>query len=448
MLKRKIETKIKDWLANSNKALMVEGAKGVGKSFTIRETLKESGLDYFEINLVKDKDSLNLLKHFHNNPSEFFDYITLIANKTLKEGSVIFLDEVQEYKEIVTAIKFLVENGKYKFILSGSLLGVEIFDLKSAPVGYLDTIKMYPLDFEEFVINNNVPKELMDRLESCYKTLTPVTSSLHEKMMTLFRIYLIIGGMPDAVNQYLQYKDFNKVDNVHKNIIEQYKKDFTKYDSKDKLYLNHIYSQIPSQIADNNKRFNLSCLTQNARLSKYQNGLNWLIDAGVAISVFNLTETRLPLQIKKKETLFKFFMSDVGLLTSCYGNSTKLGILQDSVNLNAGAIYENVVAQELIAHGYETFYYNSHKFGELDFVIEHEGSILPIEVKSGKDYKRHNALNNVLNNETFGIKKAYVFSIGNIEKEDKIIYLPIYMIMYLKEDNNIILPTINFDEEL
>ena len=450
MLKRMIQAEIKEWIKNGKNALLVEGARQVGKTYLIRATLEEYHPNFIEINLIENEEFKNILSELSNNLSSFTNYISLISNKPLIKGeTIIFIDEVQEFKEIVTAIKFLVDKGDYRFILSGSLLGVELVNLKSAPVGYLDTITMYPLSFHEFIDNLDFPESLIAELKTSYTNMTPVNEAIHNELLKAFNNYLIVGGMPSAVASYIENNDFNKIAAIHKNIIELYKKDFTKYEEKNKkLSIMKIYELIPDELSDSNKRFKFSSLTDGGRYDKYENSFNWLIDAGVALPIHNLSEPKLPLRINKSSSLFKFFMSDVGLLTSCYGNSTKLQLLANKPSLNAGAIYENVVAQELIAHGFTPYYFSNHKQGELDFVIEYNGSVLPIEVKSGKDYTRHSALNNCLNNVSYGIKDAVVFSRANVSQADNTKYLPIYMIMFLKEDIKIELPRINFKELL
>lgn len=435
MLQRKIEKNIIDWLEKSDKALLIEGARQVGKTFIIRKTLSDQKINFFEFNLISNPEIIELFKNYGKDIDQFIHYLSFISGKRIEKGSVIFFDEVQECKEMVTYIKFFQERKNYKFILSGSLLGVELTNLKSAPVGYLEILKMYPLDFEEFSLNQGVPSSILEELENCFRNKKPVDKSVNEKMFQVFRNYLIVGGMPDAVNVYVESQDFEEVEKIHKNLIELYKKDFSKYDESEKLKLMKIYDLIPSELNSQNKRFVFSNLENNGRFNKYENSFNWLIDSGVALATFNTKEPRLPLKLNMDNSSFKFFMSDVGLLTSCYGKSTKIAILVNDNSVNAGAIYENFVAQELKAHGYDLFYFNNRRIGELDFVIEYNEKALPIEVKSGKDYKKHSALNNCFNNNVYKINKAIVFANNNVEDIGKITYYPIYMAMFIKEPN-------------
>ena len=238
--------------------------------------------------------------------------------------------------------------------------------------------------------------------------------------------------MPEAVAVYLETNDLAKVAKVHEKIIRLYKTDFSKYEKNYKLKLQEIYDAMPGQLDQKNKRFQLNAIEKGMSYDRLKNDFLWLKDAGVAIPVYNISEPKLPLIISENRNLFKLFFSDVGLLTSCYSNQVKLAILNKEKAINNGALFENVAAQELLAKGHKEYYFNSKQQGELDFVIELDGKVVPLEIKSGKDYKRHSALNNVLKNENYKIKEAYILSEGNIEIEGKRVYMPIYMIMFLE----------------
>lgn len=355
--------------------------------------------------------------------------VPMIPGETL-----IFFDEVQECPEIVTAIKFLVEDGQYRYILSGSLLGVELKDIRSVPVGYLSILEMYPLDFREFCEANRVSQTVMDKLKECFEKKQPMDELIHEKMMELFRLYLIVGGMPAVVDAYIRTNNLKEVLRIQQGIVQLYYKDIAKYDKDNKLYLDEIFSLIPSELNNKNKRFIMKDLNENFRFSRYENSFIWLKEAGVALPVYCVQEPELPLLLSKSTNLFKLFLSDVGLLASMYVDGLQLKILSREKDINFGAIYENVAAQELKAHGFELYYFNSKKQGELDFVIEYQGNVLPLEIKSGKAYTRHNALDNVLKDERYAIPQALVFCNENISTVDKIVYLPIYMIGFLENE--------------
>ena len=435
MLVRKIARKLENWIDNSQKALIIYGARQVGKTYIVRSVLEAREADYVEFNLIRDKSALDILRGF-TSVDDLILKLSLLSEKPLTPyKTFIFFDEIQEYPEIVTTIKFLVEDGRFRYILSGSLLGVEVKNIKSAPVGYLQSLTMYPLDFEEFLQLFRVDKKIMDELKDCYTKRQPVDEVIHKRFNEIFNLYLIIGGMPAAVDAYQRTNNIDDVITEHNSIIEQYKQDFTKYEAQHKrLFLTRIYDIIPAELNEKNKRFNVSDVEKGARYDRIKDDFIWLTAAGVAIATYNVTEPVLPLSLNEKASLFKLFLSDVGLLTTIYGKATKLKIVNGAAGINKGGIFENVVAQELTAHGYASYYYVSKKFGELDFVLEHDGHVLLVEVKSGKDYTRHSALDNVLNVEEYGIPEAFVFSSANISVDGKVVYYPVYMAMFLSED--------------
>lgn len=446
MLYRKKETEIKKWIQNPKNALLVTGARQVGKTFIIRKCLNELKCDYIELNLIENPELVSVFEQA-NSTHDLSVSLSLATGKALIPGSTyIFIDEIQQYKNIVTKIKFLVDEGKYFYCLSGSMLGVELVNLSSAPVGYLDEIMMYSLDFEEFLYANSIDSSVINELKECYVNKTEISEYIHLKMMELYRHYLAIGGMPAAVNEYVTSGDMNKIMSIQQNIIAQYKRDFTKYEQANKkLMIGNIYDNIPSQLLKQNRRFNYTDVEKKLRFEKVEDSFLWLTNAGVAIPVYNTTEPIVSLNQNKKSNLLKLYLSDIGLLSCLYGASAKLKLLLDDKSLNRGGIYENAVAQELLAHGYEVYYYNSHNLGELDFVIEHNGSILPIEVKSGKDYYSHSAINNIIKNEKFKIEEAFVFADCNVTTNGKVTYLPIYLLMFLTETKELpVLTPIDF----
>jgi predicted AAA+ superfamily ATPase len=442
MLIRKKEKEITEWIKNGKKALLVSGARQVGKTFLIRECLRKEQCEFVEFNLIEQPEIVGLLASAET-VDDLILRLSLFTDKKLIKGkSIIFFDEIQEYKEIVTKIKFFVEEGSFRYILSGSLLGVEITNLKSAPVGSLHTIKMYPLDFEEFLQVFNVQPKLIDSLREAFEKRVPVDEIVNKKLLDIFNLYLLIGGMPSAVMRYVETSSLEEVYEEHIAIIEQYKQDFTKYEAQDKkFYLTQVYDLIPAELSEKNKRFNFADIKQGLKFERAQDNFIWLQKAGVAFPVFNAAEPKIPLLLNEKSNLFKLFLSDVGMLTTMYGRATKIKILNGDKDINNGALYENAVAQELYAHGYKPYYFNSKKQGELDFIIEYHGEILPIEVKSGKGYTVHSALNNVLSNEDYGIKQAFVFANCNVTINEKIVYYPIYFCMFLQE-RDLILPKI------
>ena len=432
MINRKIYSYLHDFFLNDKKSLLVTGARQVGKTYGIRKVGEEVFKHFVEFNFIKNPK----LKSIFADPVDTNDILLRISattNTKLEPGNtLIFFDEVQECPEIVTAIKFLVDEGSYRYVMSGSLLGVELKDLRSVPVGYMAEKEMFPLDFEEFALALGMSDEVMAHLHKCYEDRVPVDIVVHEKMMELLRLYLVIGGMPAAVAKYLETNNMQDVRHEQENIIKLYKKDITKYASN-KLFIKEIFDRIPSELNAQNKRFILKSLNDKAKFEKYENSFLWLADAGVALPTYNVDKPCVPLKLNEQRNLFKLFLNDAGLLACMYSSGFQLNLLIGEINANFGAVFENFAAQELHTHGYDLYYFNSKKQGELDFVIEHEGQALPIEIKSGKDYKRHNALSNVMSNEEYAIKEAFVFTTKNVEIQDRNIYLPVYMLMYLRE---------------
>ena len=434
MIERKVEQRLERF-RQEDKALLITGARQVGKTFIIREFGKQAYQSFIEINFLEDKTAASLFENARDS-RDLLLRLSAIADKPLIPGqTLIFFDEVQECPEIVTAIKFLVEEGSYRYILSGSLLGVDLKDIRSVPVGYMDIVQMYPLDFEEFALANRVSPNVIDALREAFEEKRPVDAVVHERMMALFRLYLVVGGMPAAVMKYLETNNLRDVIGEQQAIIALYKKDIARYDPEEKLYLEDIFDLIPSELNCKNKRFILKNLNENFKFSRYSNSFLWLKDAGVALPTFCVAEPTVPLRLSKSSNLFKLFLSDVGLLASMYMDHIQVKILNGEKSINFGAVYENAAAQELKAHGFDLYYFNSKKQGELDFLIERNGHVLPIEIKSGKDYTKHAALSNVLANEDYDIPEAYVFQNDNVSQTGKITYYPIYMLMFVEKQD-------------
>ena len=437
MIKRKKENEMQNYLLNNKRALLVTGARQVGKTFTIRKVGKACFEHFVEVNFVERPEALKLFEEAEGT-QDLLLRLSAFTNRKLVPGkTLIFFDEVQECKEMVTAVKFLVEEGSYKYVMSGSLLGVELNDLRSVPVGYLDEMEMYPLDLEEFANALGISDDVIAHLRECFEQRKPVDAFIHGRMLDLVRHYLLIGGMPAVVQKYLDTNNLKSVLEQQRGIIRTYKRDITKYDAGHKLQIEEIYDLIPAELNAKNKRFTLKELGEKARYARYEGGLLWLNDAGVAIPTYNVEEPKVPLLLNKQRNLFKLFLNDVGLLAAMYGDNIQLRLLSGDNYVNYGAVYENFVAQELNAHGFANghglYYFNSKKQGELDFVIEYNGAVLPIEVKSGKNYERHRALSNVVKNEQYAVNQAFVFCQDNVSVREKAVYLPIYMLMFLDQ---------------
>ena len=435
MLKRKIYKQIEDYYKNSRNELMITGARQIGKTFTIREFGKTFE-SFIEINFVESPAAANIFANAQNCNDILLRLSAFSSGKLVKGNTLIFLDEVQKCPEAVTAIKFLVEEGSYRYILSGSLLGVELNDLRSQPVGYMGVKEMYPLDFEEFATNLGVGDNVIEVLRSCFDNATPVDDYIHTKMMELFRLYLVVGGMPNVINKYIESNNMHQVMAVQTDILQLYKRDIAQYDPKQNLLIKDIFEQIPAELNAKNKRFILKKLNEKARYEKFANSFLWLSKAGTALPVYNVEEPKIPLILARSRNLFKLFQNDIGLLAAQYSDGLQLKIITGDDSINYGAIYENAVAQELVAHGLVPYYYNSKKMGEVDFVVESQGKVLPIEVKSGKDYEIHRALNNIMSCSEYDIPRGIVLSNSNLSVDGEVLYAPVYMTMFICRKND------------
>ena len=431
---RKDSIIIEEWLKRSDKALLVTGARHIGKTWLIREEIAKSGYRKFEVNFIDQPDLVDYL-NVKMSANEFLVKLKMIMPEDCKpQETVVFFDEIQKCPEIVTKIKFLVEEGSFKYVMSGSLLGVELKGITSVPVGYLTVLRMYPMDFEEFMIANSVSKTTLEMLKAKFETCQPVDEFIHQKLLSLFFIYLIVGGMPDAVKIYIATKDIREVDKVQRDIVALYKEDFSQHESEDKkLKLISIYDIIPAELNKQNKKFVFTMLNKELKFDRYENSFLWLKDAGVALPVYNVEAPVIPLKASKSSNVFRLFSNDTGLLTSAYPAETKLELINKNSEVNNGAHFENAVAQQLTANGLEPYFCKKKNIGELDVLVEMDGKVVPIEVKSGKAYKAHKSLDNFMKISDYHIEKAYVLSVANMEQEGSVVYLPIYMCYLLKE---------------
>ena len=438
MLSRKLDNFIAKHYENNKSALLLKGARQVGKTSAIRKYARKQKMNLIEINFYEDDSACGIFKGSQNAKDVLLRISAHTKKKTSLPNTMIFFDEVQKCPEVITWIKFLVDEGSCKYALSGSLLGVELKGVESVPVGYMAVKEVFPLDMEEFARCLGLSDEVLISIGEAFEKKIPVDKVVHDALMKMVHLYLVVGGMPAAVQAYIDTNDLNVVEEKQKEIIDLYKWDISQYDPNKKLEINEIFNLIPSELDAKNKRFILKNLNEHARFSRYENSFLWLKNAGVAIPTMNIKEPTFSFKLNELRNLFKLFQNDVGLLTSQYASGIQLHLLQGEVKQNYGAIYENLVAQELYCHGFggdehELHYFNSKKQGELDFVIAQNGRVIPIEVKSGKDYERHNALTNVLANDDYNIDFAYVLTNDNLRIEDKLIYMPIYMLMFIQK---------------
>ncbi len=440
MLRRKAYEKLALWKHTKTKqALLVSGARQVGKTYLIRAFARDVYESVVEINLLEDKQALASLTNA-SSAQQAFERLTLIAGAQLiPHKTLIFIDEVQECKELVTFVKFFCDkHGEYDYIFSGSLLGIELKDIRSTPVGYLREVKMFPLDVVGFCWARGVGESSIANVRECFANRRPVDEFANEYLTGLFHEYLVVGGMPDAVQSYCDNRNLQAVREIQNDIVTLYKADIAKYlDVRDALRVKAIYELMPSELDAHNKRFVVSDLGKGTRLQERLNDFLWLVAAGIALDSYNVNAPVYPLLASKKSSLFKLFFSDVGLLISRYAKQSSLNTLDRKPGVNYGSIYENAVAQELVAHGHDLYYYTGSKRGELDFLMESESDhVVPIEVKSGKDYKRHSALTGTLGIGDWHIKQALVLCEANISQSDdgRILYAPIYCTMCLDSE--------------
>ncbi len=436
MIFRKVTKRLEEFYHDNGKyALLIDGARQVGKTFIVEAFGRSHYESVVKIDFVKMKGAVKLFENVEDE-KEIISRISAFTSKPLIEGkTLIFLDEIQTCPEAVTYIKYLVrDDGRYHYILSGSLLGIELKNIRSMPVGVLDEEKMYPLDFEEFVLANGESPELIAQAKSAWESRRPLPQVLHDRLKKLFRFYLVVGGMPAVVQRYIDTHDIRLVMAEQKKILVEYRKDISQYDEEKAMRIREVFRRLAPELNKKNKRFYAGDVSEGARFDRLEDEFVWLREAGVAISVSNVAEPKIPLVLSEKENFFKLFANDVGLLSAMFMDGIQVRVLNGETDINFGALYENVVAQEMTAHGFEVKYYNSSAFGEVDFVVEKDGAVLPVEVKSGKHYKRHRALGRLLECPEYDIPSAVVFDDDAMSVSGRIFYAPVYMMMFLVKD--------------
>ncbi len=440
MLTRKISKFIEEHLSsNSDKILVIEGARQIGKSYIIRNVGSALYKNFIEINFVKDDEGPQLFKNVHS-LEEFYLILGSVYGKKIGSNSdtLIFLDEIQQYPQYLTLLKFMREDHRYKYIASGSLLGLTLRSATSIPIGSIIRKEMYQLDFEEFLYANGVGDNAISNIREKYEKGESLNEELHNHLLGLFKRYLLVGGMPDAVNEYLDSHNIIKVREIQDSIRILYGDDASKYEhnSGKALAIRRIYDMIPSQMENKKKRIVAKDILNKKgdRFDNYQDEFEYLISSSIALSVNAITNPRYPLSESVRKNLLKLYLNDVGLLTSrLYGNNIQ-PVLNDYKSINLGSVYESVVAQELKTHGHRLFYYDNRQKGEVDFLIDNHDqvSVMPVEVKSGKDYTVHRALSRLLENPEYNIHSGVVFSNEKeVKKIGKVTYLPIYYVMFL-----------------
>lgn len=438
MLFRKIEKAIYEHLvSNDDKVLVVSGARQVGKSYIIRHVGHQLFKNVVEINLIEDFNGPGLFQNVKTT-EDFYLTLGVVAGNKLGDASdtLIFLDEIQAYPDLLTLLKFLRRDGRYKYVASGSLLGVTLRRSTSVPVGSIRIMRMYPLDFEEFLIANSVGPEVLQAMRARFLARESLPEAVHSRVLRLFKIYLIAGGMPDAVNEFLRSQNIYKVREIQRDIIDLYTIDAAQYDTEHKLKIKRIYELIPSNLENKKKRLVYKDVENKAgrRAGDYLEEMDYLVSSGIALEVRAISNPKFPLIESEVKNLLKLYLNDVGLLTAVLYRNNIAAILDDVDSINLGSVYECAIAMELAAHDHALFYYDNRSRGEVDFLVNDYDtlSVLPIEVKSGKDYKRHSAMSRFVVTPDYHINEGCVLSNAReAERSGAITYLPVYFAMFL-----------------
>lgn len=443
MLYRKITKRIEEYLSSdSNRMLLIDGARQIGKSYIINHVGSKMFPNYIEINMEKDKLGDRIFAEAKTT-KDFYMALSIFAGDKMKERSntLVFIDEIQAYDHLLTLVKFLMEEKKFTYIASGSQLGITLKKTQSLPMGSLDVQHMYPLDFEEFLYANGVGEMAIESMRESFIQRKTLPEAIHEKIMDLFKKYILVGGLPKAVKTFVETHNVTEFRSVQDEIHELYGVDASKYEEENnkRLKIRRIYDMIPSSLENKKKRIVIKDIEDKKwkRAEDYLEEFDYLIHSGVSLEVKAISTPTYPLIENSTKNLLKLYINDVGILSGIYYKNNIKAVMSDMNSINLGAVYETVVAQELKAHGYNLYYYDNKKNGEVDFIIDDVDNLsnIPIEVKSGKDYKVHSALDKFISNKDYNIKQAFVLS--NEQKvytENNITYLPIYYVMFLKNE--------------
>lgn len=441
MLFRKIENQIERHLRSGNdKILIIDGARQIGKSYIIRHAGQRLFQNFIELNMEADKVGARLFAETKTT-SDFYMALSSVAGDKMgdKASTLVFIDEIQAYDHLLTLLKFLRDEGRFTYIASGSQLGITLKQTSSIPLGGISILHMYPMDFEEFLIANGVGSTFIDEMRTRFMRQEALPDALHNRIFDLFRKYLIVGGMPDAVNTFVSTQNIQEIRSIQQNIHHLYGVDASRYETANKrLRIQRIYEMIPSNMENRKKRIVAQQIEGKTgkRMTDYANEFDYLISSGITLEVKAISKPSFPLIENSGKNLLKLYLNDVGILTGMLYRNNIMPIMSDERSTNLGSVYETVVAQELRAHGFNLFYYDNKKNGEVDYLIDDYDnmSVAPIEVKSGKDYNIHSALNHFLQVEEYNIRKAYVFSnTRETHTANGITYLPIYYIMFLQQ---------------
>lgn len=447
MLYRKIAKRIEDYfLSDSDRLLVIDGARQIGKSYIIRYVGQRMFPNYIEINMEEDKLGNRIFAEARTT-KEFYLALSMIAGDKMKDrkSTLVFIDKIQAYDHLFTLVKFLMQEARFTYIASGSQLGIALKNTQSVPVGSLDMAHMFPMDFEEFLYANGVGSELIEAMRDNFNKNTALSEALHEKMLDFFKKYLLVGGLPQAVDKYVKERNVVEFRNIQREVHSMYAIDASKYEQEHnrRLKIRRIFEMVPSNLENKKKRLVIKDIENKSwkRSNDYSDEFEYLVSAGVVLEAKAISKPSYPLLENSGKNLMKLYLNDVGMLSGIFYRNNILAIMSDMKSINLGSVYETVVAQELRAHGYDLYYYDNKKNGEVDFLIDDPDNLsnIPIEVKSGKDYTVHSALDKFLSVDEYGVRRAYVLSNErDVYVKNGITYIPIYYIMFFENVSNVV----------
>ena len=438
MLKRRIEKQLEEWKNTPNKKpLIIKGCRQCGKTFSVLDFAKKNYKNVVYLNFFENPDYASVFSG-----SLEVDHIIMMLSAMLGEAAVfepgrtvLVLDEIQDCPEARTALKFFRTDGRFDVIGTGSLLGVQGYgkEPKSIPVGSETVIDMYPLDFEEFLWANGIREDVIGLLKQSLEDETPVPEALHNRMRQLLLQYTVVGGMPDAVQTFVDTKRMDEVLQIQKDIVRAYEDDMVKYaDRKDKSRIRECFQSIPKQLSKENKKFQYSLVRKGSTASKYEGSLQWIEDAGIIARCYNLSITELPLDGNAETDTFKVYMSDCGLFVSMLETGTQFDILQGNLLGYKGAIFENLIADIFSKMGRRLYYFHKDSGLEVDFVIRYKGECTLVEVKANSGNVK--STKTILNHpEKYHVFHAVKLGDYNVGRSQQILTLPLYMAFLLRE---------------
>ena len=447
MLYRKITKRIEEYFsADSDRMLLIDGARQIGKSYIVRYVGEKMFSNYIEINMEEDKLGDRIFADAKTT-KDFYMALSVVAGDKMKEreNTLVFIDEIQAYDHLLTLVKFLMQERRFTYIASGSLLGVTLKNTQSIPIGSLDVCHMYPMDFEEFLYANGVGEVAVEAMRESFDKQEALSEAMHNKIMDLFKKYLLVGGLPKAVETFVESRNVVEFRSIQREAHELYGVDASKYEAEHnkRLKIRRIFDMIPSNLENKKKRVVITDIEDKKwkRSNDYLDEFDYLISAGTTLEVKAISTPTYPLVEHSGKNLLKLYLNDVGILSGIFDRNNIKAVMSDIKSINLGSVYETVVAQELKAHGYDLYYYDNKKNGEVDFLIDDADNLsnIPIEVKSGKDYTVHSALDRFISNEDYNVKRAYVLSNEReVFAEEGIIYIPIYYIMFFHNTSNVV----------